>query len=296
VRRYSDDAAHGLWFDSFGMDSLYDYDAVWAKTTELAMPVSGHGNGYGDGWLARQSISNYASSHMGHFANAQELLCRTLLMGGVTRRFPQQRFSFLEGGVAWASMLFASVISHWEKRNPNAISRHTNVNRFSESDKSEFQALISRYGGTILQRSGPQVLEQVEHWLWDQPGEGSPDEDDWAAIGVENKQDFMDRFVTSFAFGAEADDPLTATAFMASNPLGARLKVLFSSDMGHFDVPNLLGILVEAHEGVEEGWMTADNFRDFTFTNPATFLTDMNSAFFAGTRIEGAVDELLARR
>src|SRR5207302_8102722 len=93
VRRYDDMAPQGLWFDSFGLDSLYDYDAVWAKTTELGMPLSGHGNGYGDGWLARQSVSNYASSHMGHFATAQELLCRSLLMGGVTLGLPQQRFS-----------------------------------------------------------------------------------------------------------------------------------------------------------------------------------------------------------
>jgi hypothetical protein len=278
------------------MDSLYDYDAVWTKTTELGIPVTGHGNGYGDGWLVRQSPSNYAFSHMGHFATAQELLCRTLLMGGVTRRFPQQRFSFLEGGVAWAAMLFASVISHWEKRNPGAIRTHVNANRFSDAEKVEFQSLINRYGGSILERSGPRVLEQVEDWLWDQPGEGSPDEDDWAAIGCTSKDDFIDRFVVPFAFGAEADDPLTATAFMRSNPFGARLKVLFSSDMGHFDVPNLLGILGEAHEGVDHGWMTRQDFRDFTFTNAATFLTDMNPNFFTGTKVESAVNELLARR
>ena len=87
---------------------------------------------------------------------------------------------------------------------------------------------------------------------------------------------------------------MTATAFSSANPFGARLKVLFSSDMGHFDVPNLLGILGEAHEGVEDGWMTAQDFRDFTFTNPATFLTDMNPEFFTGTKIESAVKKLRA--
>jgi predicted TIM-barrel fold metal-dependent hydrolase len=293
VRRYGDDASVGLWFDSFGMDSLYDYDALWTKTTEFGMPVSGHGNGYGDGWLARQSPSNYASSHMGHFANAQELLCRSLLMGGVTRRLPQQRFSFLEGGVAWAAMLFASVISHWEKRRHEVASAHVSSHA-STADIAELRELVSRYGGAILQRCGSQVLDQVEDWLWDQPGEEGIDEDDWAAIGVTSKQDFVDRFVIPFAFGAESDDPMTATAFSKANPLGARLRVLFSSDMGHFDVPDLLGILDEAHEGVDDGWMTPDDFRDFTFTNPARFLTDMNPNFFTGTRVEGAVKELLA--
>lgn len=83
-------------------------------------------------------------------------------MGGVTKRFPDQRFSFLEGGVAWAAMLFATVISHWEKRNPEAIRTHMNANRFSEAEKDELQALIARYGGAILARSGPKVVEQVE--------------------------------------------------------------------------------------------------------------------------------------
>jgi hypothetical protein len=232
---------------------------------------------------------------MGHFANAQEFLCRTLLMGGVTRRFPQQRFSFLEGGVAWAAMLFAAVISHWQKRNADALRSHLTASSYSEAETEEFQALVRRYGGQILERAGTQVLRRVEDWLWDQPGEGGPDDDDWAAIGVTSKEDFIDRFVVPFAFGAESDDPLTVTAFTRANPLAARLKVLFSSDMGHFDVPDLLGILGEAHEGVDAGWMTRQDFRDFTFTNPARFFTDMNPQFFSGTRIEGAVTELLSR-
>jgi predicted TIM-barrel fold metal-dependent hydrolase len=295
VRRYSDEAPLGLWLDAYGMDSLYDYDAVWAKTTELGMPVTGHGNGYGDGWLVRSSISNYAFSHMGHFANAQEFLCRTLLMGGVTRRFPQQRFSFLEGGVGWAAMLLAAVISHWEKRNADALRSHLHVRTYTQSDKDEFQSLVSRYGGQILERSGGAVIDRLEDWFYDQPGEGGPEDDDWSAIGVTRKEDFVDRFVAPFAFGAESDDPMTVTAFTRANPMSARLKVLFSSDMGHFDVPDLLGILEEAHEGVDRGWMTRADFRDFTFTNPARFFTDMNPRFFAGTRVEGAVSEMLAR-
>lgn len=294
VRRYTDDVPGGLWLDAYGLDSKYDYDPVWAKTGELGMPVTGHGNAYGDGWLTRSSISNFSFSHMGHFATAQEFLCRSLLMGGVTYRFPQQRFSFLEGGVAWAAMLYSSAMSHWEKRNGAATSKHLGRNVFSESDKAQFQELVSRHGGKILERSGAAVLEQVDEWFWAGEGEGGPDDDEWAAVGVTCKEDFIQRFVVPFAFGAESDDPMTVNAFNPGNSLGTRLKVLFSSDMGHFDVPDLLGILDEAHEGVEHGWLTPQDFRDFTFTNPARFFTDMNPKFFAGTRVEGAVDDLLA--
>ena len=41
--------------------------------------------------------------------------------------------------------------------------------------------------------------------------------------------------------------------------------------------------------------MDPADFRDFTFTNPARFLTDMNPDFFTGTRVEGAVKELVVR-
>src|SRR2546426_2113076 len=102
---------------------------------------------------------------MGHFASSQEFLCRSLFMGGVTRRFPDQRFSFLEGGVAWAAMLYSSAISHWEKRNGAALSKHV----FSDADKAEFQTLVNRYGGRILERSGAAA---VERWLWAGVGDG----------------------------------------------------------------------------------------------------------------------------
>ena len=46
---------------------------------------------------------------------------RRIFFGGVTRRFPDLNFAFLEGGVGWACMLYADLIGHWEKRNRQAI-------------------------------------------------------------------------------------------------------------------------------------------------------------------------------
>jgi len=43
--------------------------------------------------------------------------CRSLVFGGVPMRFPNLRFAFQEGGVAWAAALLAGIISHYEKRN-----------------------------------------------------------------------------------------------------------------------------------------------------------------------------------
>ena len=57
-----------------------------------------------DGRSARRS-SNYVFNHIGMFAIAGEMLALSLFMGGVPQRFPQLRFAFQEGGVAWAAAL-----------------------------------------------------------------------------------------------------------------------------------------------------------------------------------------------
>ena len=42
---------------------------------------------------------------------------------------------------------------------------------------------------------------------------------------------------------------------------------MFSSDIGHWDVPDLGTVLAETYALVEKGFMREDDFRDSTFTN-----------------------------
>ena len=61
-------------------------------------------------------------------------------------------------------------------------------------------------------------------------------------------------FTEQCFFGCEADDPMNALAFDAKiNPEGARLRAMFASDIGHWDVPDFRGVLPEAWELVEDG-------------------------------------------
>ena len=107
-------------------------------------------------------------------------------------------------------------------------------------------------------------------------------------------EDIRDLFEPHFYFGCEADDPMTAVAFNTQlNPLGARLRAFFSSDIGHWDVPDARKVLEESYELVERGLLTAADFRDFTFTNPVSFYSGMNSDFFKGTRCEASVAQML---
>ena len=89
-----------------------------------------------------------------------------------------------------------------------------------------------------------------------------------------------------YYFGCEADDPVNAWAFnRRANPMGARLNAIFSSDIGHFDVPDMSAVLLHAWELVERGLLDLADFRRFTFTNGAALHTSLNPRFFEGTRV-----------
>ena len=106
-------------YDQLGIDSQYDYDAVWQKCRELKMAPTFHTGGRSFG--LRNSPSNFTFNHIGHFAAAGHAVAKALFLGGVTRRFPDLRFGFLEGGVGWACQLFADLIEHWERRGAKGL-------------------------------------------------------------------------------------------------------------------------------------------------------------------------------
>jgi hypothetical protein len=92
-------------------------------------------------------------------------------------------------------------------------------------------------------------------------------------------------------------DALTATVFNTKlHPFGARLRAIFSSDIGHWDVPDMTEVLAEAYALVEEEVMTDAAFCDFVFTTPVALWTGMNPDFFKGIVVEQEVDHLLAVR
>src|SRR5208337_1672435 len=69
------------WFDMLGMDSEYDYDPFWAKCQELGFSPTFHTGSQGLG--LRCSVSSWVYNHIGHFAEANDALCKALFLGGV---------------------------------------------------------------------------------------------------------------------------------------------------------------------------------------------------------------------
>ncbi len=283
ARKVPPAARFASWYDTVGLDGQYDYDPVWAKCQELGVAPTFHSGSRGFG--LRTSPTNFVYNHIGHFAAAGEAVCKALFLGGVTARFPQLKFAFLEGGVGWACNLYSDLIGHWKKRNLEALEavNPANLNRPLLTE------LAARYGGEAmaeyLRKSGGEIEDRALM------RGGAPEQlDDFAACGIRRAEDIRDLFVPSFYFGCEADDPTNAWAFNRKvNPYGARLNALFGSDIGHFDVPDMGEVLPEAYELVEESLIGEDDFRDFVFANAVRFWTGANPDFFKGTIVDQQV-------
>lgn len=289
VERYPEIAADDrpLWMDTYGIDSQYDYDPVWARAIELGLPLGCHSGG--QGFPDRRSTSNYMFNHIGHFAQAGEAICKSLFFGGVTRRFPELRIAFLEGGVSYGVRVYADLFGRWEKRGAPALRRY----RPDWLNSDEAVELLARHGGKL-----GEGRQNAMRSLIDARREAFQIElerdDEFARAGIETPEDIRDRFIPNFFFGCEADDPLNAWAFDRKlNPLGVSISAILSSDMGHWDVEDLTDPLAEAFELVEHGHMTPEDFRTFAFSNAVLLYGGMNPSFFDGTTIEGEARSVL---
>ena len=276
-------AANATYLDLLALDSAFNYDPFWAKCVELKVAVTTHATG--QGWGSRRSVSNYMFNHIGHFGAAGEALCKAIFFGGVTCRFPTLNFAFLEGGVHWACGLYADIIGHWKKRNAKAIHDLDPTSL----DREFMRKMIDEHGHEKMIARADEIIQ----WLG-QPQRHPKILDDWAACRAEKLEDLRDLFVPNFYFGCEADDPMVAWAFNAkTNPMGVKLKAMMSSDIGHWDVTDMSEVVEEAHELVDDGLITDDDFRAYTFDHAATLYAGMNPNFFTGTVCESAVTKLL---
>jgi predicted TIM-barrel fold metal-dependent hydrolase len=284
-------AAYASWMDTLCMDGPYDYDPVWAKCVELNVAVTSHSPSVG--WGSRVVTNHYIHNHVGSFAASGEAFAKALVLGGVTKRFPALNFAFLEGGVAWASELYAGLVSHCGKRNASVIE---NIDPHNV-DGELLADLFAEFGaGMVDGRPVPTDdlflhLPNGGHQLADTLIAHELD-----ALGITCAEDLRPLFEPNFYYGCEADDPLVSVALDPRlNPFGARLKPMFSSDVGHWDVPDMTEVLAEAYELVEHGLIDARDFEEFTFRNAVSLHAGMNPDFFKGTVVEEAVAKLVDR-
>ena len=269
------------WIDTFGIDSIHDYDAVWAEAVTLGLPLAAHTAGIGAS--DRASISNFVFNQIGHFAAAGGALAKSLFLGGVTARFPRLRLALLEGGAAIGVQIYVSLVTNWLKRGGAAIARLDPANLDKE--------LLVK----LLVEGDPSLARFPPDQLTGRAGSMTRVRDDFAAAQLASVEDIRDRFCTNFYWGCEADDPLVGVAFDPRvAPLGALVPAFFASDLGHWDVPEFDEPLEEAFQLVERGILDARQLREFVFVNPIRFYASLDPEFFAGTAIEVAAAAVIS--
>ena len=267
-----------------GIDVGRVYDPVWAKCVELGVVPSCHNAFRGRG-STHGSPSNYCFNSLNSFGHGSEFFCRSLIFGGVPHRFPDLKFCFLEGGAGWAAQLYNSLFEYWEKRKLDSLSRNLDP---AKLDIDLLVEMAEIYGD---ERLTPERIRAEPH----QPGTTQlfvpPEElNDFAGTGINGGRDILRIFDNNFYFGSEADDRMTAVAFDTKlNHYGAKMNAVLGSDIGHWDVPDMTKVMVEAYELVDEGFMDEEASHDFTYGNVVRMHTGMNPAFFKGTIVEQEV-------
>jgi len=286
--------SQAVWADVLALDSAYDYDPLWAKCAELKVAVTAHSQSQGFGF--RRSHTNYMYNQTGHFADAAHAFAKALFFGGVTARFPNLNFAFLECGVAWGCTLYTDLMERWKKRNGTAIDNYNPAHL----DMAFLGEMFERYGTPTFAKyvkgdgiGGRQLIGLKPESSHGEFGDSSP-VDEFMAAQIKSVQDLYDRYVPNFYFGCEADDPLTPVAFRKDwFPLKARFNAMLGSDIGHWDVTDMTTVLGEAYELVTDGLISEKDFEDFTFTNAIKLHAGMNPDFFKGTVVEDSVDAVL---
>ncbi len=270
--------------DTFGVDSAYDYDPLWAKCVELGVAPVFHSSLQSH--RVTRSATSYVYNHVGGLAANHESLCKSLFLSGVTHRFPDAPFGFLEGGVAWACALFSDLVGHWEKRNAD-VDRHARPR----------PARRRRADGAVRSvRRRPRARVDRPSCATTSPGPRPVPRSSTSSLrpALRSVADLRDRFVPNFYFGCEADDRLVAWAFAEQvNPAGARFRPIFGSDISHWDVPDMTEPVVEAFELVDDGVIGAREFEELMFVNPVRMHGEMNPSFFDGTIVEAQATNIL---
>ncbi len=276
-------------YSPLAIDSPYDYGPFWAKCQELKVVPAGHSMPFIG---MHQSPNNYVYNRLGFWMTYGHAAARALFMSGTTQKFPGLNFGFLEGGVWWGVALYNDLVEFWEKRNMDSMLEYHDQ---AKIDVKLLEEMFRRYGNGYLTPDGISAESRQQVKAARTPdGKVPAFVDDWTEVKIKRREDIRDLFVTPFYFGCEADDSLNYTAFNArANKMGAKIKAMFSSDLGHWDVVDFGEVLSEAHESVDRGLMTEQDFKDFVFTNPMTFQTRVNPDFFKGTVVEGAVAKAL---
>ena len=244
---------------------------------------------------SRVTSDHYIYNHVGSFAAAGEAFAKAVILGGVTRRFPKLNFAFLEGGVGWASELYAGLISHCGKRNPNGIGNYDPRNLDVEQARRPLRAVRRRHGAGRPDPKDPNFVRWPGGWHWlDDATDRARARQRSASAAAEDVRR------CSRATSTSAARPTTRwwrSAFDETAQFGAQLEG--DLQLGHRPLGR------DRHGGSARGSPRArrarahrrgDSSASSSSRIPAMLHAGMNPDFFKGTVVERDVAKLLGTR
>ncbi len=246
------------WLDSLGLDSLYDYDPVWQRCVDLGVSPTFHTAAMG--WTIRASVEQLrVQPHRDVRDRRRD--ARAVAVHGRRAAAVPARCGSRSRRAAWRGRprCCANLVGHWEKRNRDAV-EHYNP---AHLDRAQVASLFEEYGSARYRER----LDQLDAGLrmLSLPDEDPATLDEFARCGITDADDIRDGVHARVPLrlrGRRPDD----RAGVRSAPYGRpRLKALFASDIGHWDVPDIREVLPEAWELVEDGDATEADFRALTF-------------------------------
>ncbi len=205
----------------------------------------------GIGFGSRVSPTNYVANHIGNFAAGTEAVCRSLFFGGVPTPLPGAAAS-PSSRAAWRGRATCSPTSSATTRSATATAiAHYDPRNL---DRAQLERAASpRYGPSGLIAERRDRLDETLGFLSD-PDEDPADLDEFAASGIGSvggHRRGVHRAVLLRLRGRRPDER-HGLRQPPSTRQGARLRAMFASDIGHWDVPDFTGVLPEAWELVED--------------------------------------------
>jgi hypothetical protein len=194
--------------------------------------------------------------------------------------------------------VYTHLVDRWEKRSLEGLKNYDPA----ATDRALLADLFSRYGADLVKGRSTQGEDLIRDTLGAHYINGSRQPqggelEDFAAAGIEKVEDIKTRWVDSFFFGSESDDRTVAAAFNdKANPLGAKINAIYSSDVGHWDVPDLTDALAAAHRLVDDGVLSEADFKAYVFENPYKLYTEANANFFKGTAVEAKLKNIANKK
>ena len=241
------DVKKAAWYvDTIALDSPLNYDPFWQRCIDLGVAVTQHsGSRRLAGSLLHQQI------HLQPYRPLRRIESRPRegrFPGGVGgAASPESQFRLHGRRCELGLSVVRRHDQHGNKRRPAGLQNP------SATSIAELHHFIARYGDTRVKANADAIMNSLDFLR----PECSVEElarpefiaDDFAASGIESKEDICGLFSANFYFGCEADDRTTMWAF--DPRMGFRLRPVFSSDFTHFDVRDFREVIPKLRNGRE---------------------------------------------